>query len=142
MKTKKLYIILTLTVVAIIILPLLNKAKVLFAPTSVSAFNRHAWLNAQSLTNRDNPRIYMVDDLLNHHIKAGIDKSEIIKLLGSPNDKTRSPQYEGLSDELQQRTVDVLVYDVGVTDPFPNAYKLIIGIDKSHRVTVAWYITN
>lgn len=46
-------------------------------------FNRKLWVEHQ--TQQGFPRLEMIDDLTKNHIKIGMKKSEVIKLLGKPD---------------------------------------------------------
>jgi len=46
-------------------------------------FDREVWINNNNY-HKNNPRIKMVNDLMNNHLKRGMNKFQIFELLGKP----------------------------------------------------------
>ena len=53
-------------------------------------FDQKVWLenNSTEFTDTKNPRIYMVDDVMKNHLKIGMKKEDVIKVLGKPTSDT------------------------------------------------------
>ena len=49
-----------------------------------SKFDKKIWLTHDTMKEIENPRMKMTDDLLKNHLKKGMTKAEVIKLLGKP----------------------------------------------------------
>lgn len=51
-------------------------------------FNKELWIKNPDISIEDNPRLEMVDDLINSYLKKGMDKKMVVNLLGQPNSDT------------------------------------------------------
>ncbi|MCI5115619.1 MAG: hypothetical protein D3919_06325 [Candidatus Electrothrix sp. AW5] len=49
-------------------------------------FDQNIWLNSNVINQKPYPRLKMADDLINHEKLIGLNKSEVIHLLGDPGD--------------------------------------------------------
>jgi len=49
-------------------------------------FDQKVWFenNSNDYADTKNPRIYMVDDIIKNHLKIGMKKEDVIKILGKP----------------------------------------------------------
>lgn len=47
-------------------------------------FDRETWIENDDMTEANNPRFYMTDDLIKNHLKSGIHRDSILLLLGEP----------------------------------------------------------
>lgn len=66
-------------------------------------FDKSIWIGHNDLLVRKNPRLKMIDDLMDNHLKVGMDKKEVIELLGKPYRDTISlvlPKGSKLPDSL------------------------------------------
>ena len=50
-----------------------------------TSFNKDVWLSNTDMLDTDNPRIRMMDDLIGNYLHKGLNKSEVIELLGKPS---------------------------------------------------------
>jgi len=75
-------------------------------------FDREIWIKNNSLYKKKNPRFYMIDDLLENHLKVGMSKNSIIHLLGEPNKDTIElyiPKGIKLPDSLKFKNKQLLI---------------------------------
>jgi hypothetical protein len=63
-------------------------------PFSGVAFDRAVWIRFRNNDDPDNPRAQMVSDLLRNHLHQGMSQSEVIELLGEPEEKPNRNHYE------------------------------------------------
>jgi hypothetical protein len=88
-------------------------------------FDRSIWLQHNSFREFDNPRMGMVDDLIDNRLKKGFSERQILKILGEPSYKVQDdfsmyiykPEYThpvGLSETEARETSIVYSYTLGV----------------------------
>ena len=49
-----------------------------------SSFEQKVWLDNPEMTDTDNPRAHMVDDLMKNQLKLGMTRAAVLDLLGKP----------------------------------------------------------
>lgn len=82
-KKKRLVAIAIITVLALIFG--YQVAKFLFPEYVFSdKFDSEVWIDNSDLTDGNNPRFYMTDDLIKNHLKPGMHRDSILLLLGQP----------------------------------------------------------
>lgn len=57
-----------------------------------SSFDRDKWISNTDVNDQHNPRAKMIEDVMQHHLKVGMSRTEFLALLGKP-----------YSDGIQQR---------------------------------------
>ncbi len=86
-----------------------------------SKFDKELWLKNQN-SNPDNPRFDMMDDLERNYIKKGMDRFEIVKLLGTP-------AYDTVDRPMEY------TYEIGSNPGFHmDSYFLVIKFDSTGRL--------
>lgn len=82
-----------------------------FLTSCQTNFNKTNWIKQGNELNNKNSRIKMIDDLFENHLKQGIEKKEIIQLLGNPLSDTISvylPKNISTPDSLSFKTINLL----------------------------------
>lgn len=69
----------------------LNQGTVDFKPTS---FDSQHWMFSKPEMSWESVRLKMVDDLVENHLKVGLQKSQIISLIGSPDETKYFNNYD------------------------------------------------
>ncbi|WAC01882.1 hypothetical protein N7U66_18795 [Lacinutrix neustonica] len=67
-------------------------------------FNKELWSENSELIKEGNTRLEMVNDLMQNYLKIGMDKKQVINLLGEPNSDTIGvilPKGKSLPDSLK-----------------------------------------
>ena len=75
-------------------------------------FNKEIWLKNSSESDLNNPRSYMTNDLIENYLKIGMEKTEIIDLLGPP-------KFNGISHRIRKGVI------------FPDSLSTLHSIGKS-----------
>ena len=128
-----------------------------------TTFDHQVWLQNPEMTDVNNPRGYMVDDVVQHQLRPGMTQQQVLKLLGPPyREETTSLLPDSVSlprkaiisansraDSLEQvaaqaarffrahgRPVRVLLYPVGWSTIDPNF--LTVALTPDGRVLKSW----
>lgn len=128
-----------------------------------TTFDQQVWLQNPEMTDTNNPRRYMAEDVVHHQLRSGMTQQQVLKLLGPPyRDETTSLLPDSVSlprkaiisadsraDSLEQvaaqaarffrahgRPVRVLLYPVGWSTIDPNF--LTVALTPDGRVLKSW----
>ncbi|MEJ7560010.1 MAG: hypothetical protein WKF66_16980 [Pedobacter sp.] len=111
--------------------------------SSSPLFDRQVWIDNPDEGDRSNPRARMVDDVVKTHLKPGMSKTAVLKLLGKP-------LYEGIESRLPKNRVipDSITYADGdaskpeittkKTNALNNFYRLYAEPVMILRYPVGW----
>lgn len=101
----------------------------LTACTHSSTFNKAVWVANPDVGDTSNPRAWMVQDLMKNHLKAGMPKTAVLNLLGTPYQEgieRRLPKNTIIPDSISLENEENLKPEklAKATDAINNFYKL------------------
>jgi hypothetical protein len=94
-------------------------------PTNDRPFQREIWLQET-----DRERVFMAQDLVERHIKPGMNRKQVLEMLGDREAKNNDPDRNSITYDLGSYS------DLGIGGS--NGVKVVITFDDRQKVTVAY----
>lgn len=107
-------------------------------PFNQRPFDAQVWRSAPY--DRNSPRGKMTRDLIRHHLRSGMSRAEVVRLLGEPQEARRFAGSPLVEKPGYEQAREVLTYPLGAWSGFRMDMDLLdVAFDEQGRVIGAWH---